>query len=116
MGLVHEAFKERGREPRFADTGFAGKQHHLAFGIICPRPASQQYFGLFFPANERGQAGRVQILMGLRIAEVYEDAITQIFRNEPTKAAHDLGEMTSRKSSGSIRVESAVEPTRSLNM
>src|SRR5262245_28573548 len=60
MRLVPEALKERGCEPRFADTGFTGKQHHLAFGIICPRPASQQYFELFFPANERGQARRVQ--------------------------------------------------------
>ena len=29
--LGSEAFKQRGRKPRFADTGLAGEQHHLAF-------------------------------------------------------------------------------------
>ena len=31
-------------------------------------------------------------LMGLRIAEINEDAVAQVFRNKPTEAAHGLGD------------------------
>ena len=60
--LGGEAFQQRGREPRFADAGLAGEQHHLAFAGLCPRPAPQQQFEFFFPPDERGQAARVQRL------------------------------------------------------
>ena len=60
--LGGEAFQQRGREPRFADTGLAGEEHHLAFAGLCPRPAPQQQFEFFFPPDEGGQAGRVQRL------------------------------------------------------
>ena len=62
MRFGGEAFQKRGREPRFADAGLAGEQHHLAFAGLCPRPAPQQQFEFFFPPDERGQAGRVQRL------------------------------------------------------
>ena len=60
--LAGEAFQQRGREPRFADAGLAGEQHHLAFARLCPGPAPQQQFEFFFPPDECGQAGRVQRL------------------------------------------------------
>jgi len=50
------------REPRFADSGLACDQDHLAFTCLCPSPASQQQFGLFLPPHEGGQATRVQRL------------------------------------------------------
>ena len=58
--LGGEAFQQRGREPRFADTGLAGKEHHLAFAGLCSRPAPQQQFEFFFSPDEGGQAARVQ--------------------------------------------------------
>ena len=42
--LAGEAFQKRGRQPRFADAGLAGKQHHLAFAGLCSRPAPKQQF------------------------------------------------------------------------
>src|ERR1700745_2094544 len=62
MRLGSEAFEQRGREARFADAGLAGEQHHLTFAGLRSRPAPQQQLGLFFPADEGGQAGRVQRL------------------------------------------------------
>ena len=58
--LGGDAFQQRRREPRFADTGLAGEQHHLAFTRLCPRPAPQQQLGFFFPPDELGQAARVE--------------------------------------------------------
>ena len=60
--LAGEAFQQRRREPRLADTGLAGEQHHLTFAGLCLRPAPQQQFEFFFPTDERGQAARVQRL------------------------------------------------------
>ena len=60
--LAGEAFQQRRREPRFADAGLAGEQHHLTFAGLCLRPAPQQQFEFFFPPDERGQAARVQRL------------------------------------------------------
>ncbi len=60
--LAGEAFQKRGREPRFADAGLAGEQHHLAFAGLCLGPAPQQQFEFFFPSDEGGQAGRVHRL------------------------------------------------------
>ena len=60
--LGSEAFQQRGREPRFSDTGLAGEQHHLAFTGLCPRPAPKQQFEFFFPPDQRGQTRRVQCL------------------------------------------------------
>ena len=57
-----EAFQQRRREPRFADAGLAGEQHHLAFAALRPGPAPQQQFEFFFPPDQRGQAARVQRL------------------------------------------------------
>ena len=57
-----EAFEQRRREPRFADAGLAGEQHHLAFAALRLRPAPQQQFEFFFPPDEGGQAARVQRL------------------------------------------------------
>ena len=55
-----EAFEKRRREPRFADTCLAGKEHHLAFTGLGSRPAPQQQVGFFVPPDEGGQSGRVQ--------------------------------------------------------
>ena len=60
--LAGEAFQQRRREPRFADAGLAGKEHHLAFAGLCLRPAPQQQFEFFFPPDEGSQAARVQRL------------------------------------------------------
>ena len=63
------------------------------------------------------------ILVRLRIAEINQHAVTHVFGDKPAEAAHGVGdstadsaEMTSRRSSGSMRAESAVEPTRSQNI
>ena len=53
--LAGEAFEKRRREPRFADAGLAGEQHHLALTRLCAGPAPQQRREFFFPPNERGQ-------------------------------------------------------------
>ena len=50
--LGGEAFEQRGREPRFADAGLAGEQHHLAFTGLCSRPAPQQQFAFLLPARQ----------------------------------------------------------------
>jgi hypothetical protein len=47
--LAGKAFQERSREPRFANAGFAGEKHHLAFAVLYSCPASQQQFG--FPSS-----------------------------------------------------------------
>ena len=60
--LASEAFQQRRRKPRFADAGLAGEQHHLAFAVLCLRPAPQQQFEFFFPTNKLGQSARVQSL------------------------------------------------------
>ena len=60
--LGGEPFEERGRQPRFADTGLAGKEHHLALTGLCSRPAPKQQFEFFFPPDEGSQTGRVQRL------------------------------------------------------
>ena len=57
-----EAFQKRRREPRLADTGLAGEQHHLAFAGLCPRPAPKKQFEFFFPPDQGGQTRRVQCL------------------------------------------------------
>ena len=61
-GFACEAFQQRRRKPRFADTGLAGEQHHLAFAALCPRPAPQQQFEFFFAPDKLRQAARVQSL------------------------------------------------------
>jgi hypothetical protein len=53
---------QRSREPRFADTGLAGKEHHLTFADLCLGPAPQQHIKLFFASDEGGEAGSVQRL------------------------------------------------------
>src|SRR5215472_14520484 len=45
MRFTSKAFRKSGREPRFADASFPGKEHHLAFAVLCSRPAPQQQFG-----------------------------------------------------------------------
>ena len=60
--LGSEAFQQRGRQSRLADTRLAGEQHHLAFAGLCLRPAPQQQFEFFFPPDKLGQAARVQSL------------------------------------------------------
>src|SRR6516164_3037731 len=60
--------------------------------------------------------------MGLGVAEVDKHAVAQILRHETAETAHSfsdafvIAEMSSRRSSGSIRAASAVEPTRSENI
>jgi len=62
------------------------------------------------------------IFMGLRIPEIHEDPIAHILRYKTADALHRfcdarlIADMTSRKSSGSMRADSAVEPTRSENI
>ena len=58
--LGGEVFKQRGREPRFPDTRFAGNEHDLAFARFCPGPAPKKQFEFFFPPDERAQTSRVQ--------------------------------------------------------
>ena len=60
--LAGEVFQQRGREPRFADAGLAGEQHHLAFAGLGPRPAPQQQFEFFFSTDQLRQAARVERL------------------------------------------------------
>ena len=57
------------------------------------------------------------------LAEIHQNTVAHILRHEATEAAHGLSNallintrMTSRRSSGSIRADSAVEPTRSENI
>ena len=60
--------------------------------------------------------------MGLRIAEINEHTIAHVLRYETAEATHGLGDAflvgrnDSRRSSGSMRAESAVEPTKSENI
>ena len=63
------------------------------------------------------------VLMRLRIAEIDEHAVAHVFRHEPAEAGDGLGDTfvisadhELRRSSGSSRVESALEPTRSVNI
>jgi hypothetical protein len=38
------AFEQRGNQPRFANTCFAGEENDRAFATLCSRPAPQQQF------------------------------------------------------------------------
>src|SRR5262249_1534957 len=57
-----EVFPKRDREPRFADAGLAGYEHHLALAGLCFRPATQQQFDFLFPPDEGSKAAPVQRL------------------------------------------------------
>ena len=60
--------------------------------------------------------------MGLGIAGIDEHSVAHVFRDEPAKALHSLGDapLVGRndlpKIFGSMRADSAVEPTRSQNI
>jgi hypothetical protein len=60
--------------------------------------------------------------LGLGIPEVDQNTIAHVLRNEPAEALHALGNTlligrdNPRRSSGSMRAERAVEPTRSENI
>jgi hypothetical protein len=63
------------------------------------------------------------VLMGLGIPEVDQDPVAHELRYEAAEATHGLGDAlligrneTSRRSSGSMRAENAVEPTKSENI
>ena len=57
-----EAFQQRRREPRLADTCLAGEQHHLAFAGLRLRPAPQQQFKFLLATDKLGQSACVQSL------------------------------------------------------
>jgi hypothetical protein len=58
--LEHPGFEQRSREPRFADPGLAGEEHHLTTASLSSRPAAREQFEFFLPPDEGGEAGRVQ--------------------------------------------------------
>ena len=69
--LGSEAFQQRRRKPRFADTRFAGEQHDLAFAGLCLRPAPQQQFEFFFPPDKLSQRrSRAEPRSGFRLKMV----------------------------------------------
>src|SRR3954467_3745566 len=52
--------QNRGRHPGFSDACLAGEQHDLAFTRLCPEPAAEKQFDLFFPPDKGCEAGRMQ--------------------------------------------------------
>jgi hypothetical protein len=62
------------------------------------------------------------VLVRLRVTKVDQDPVAHVFRHEAAEAAHGrcnhvwYAEMTSRGSSGSMRADRAVEPTKSENI
>ena len=60
--LANQAFQQGSRKSRFADTGLAREQHHLAVAGRGPGPALEQQFGFFFPPHDGSQAGPVERL------------------------------------------------------
>ena len=62
------------------------------------------------------------VLMGLGVTEIHQDTVAHVLRNEPAEALHGLrnalliGRNDLAESSGSMRAESAVEPTKSENI
>ena len=57
-----QSLDERGGEPRLADPGLAGKEDHLSFSLLRPRPAPQQQVAFFASPDERRQRRSVQRL------------------------------------------------------
>jgi hypothetical protein len=56
MWLFRYRLLERDREPRFADAGFAGDQHHAAFAALHLVPAAQQDVEFLLTSDKRRPA------------------------------------------------------------
>ena len=100
MRFRGDTFKQRCREPGFADTGFSREQHHLSLAVLGSGPAPQQEFKFFFPTNERGEAARMQCL---------EAALDRSW-SQRSRGAHrpyDAFEVLSPRSSSSNRLPSS---------
>jgi hypothetical protein len=54
------AFQQRCRKSRLANTSLTGEQDYLALAGLCFGPTSQQQVEFFFPADEVGQAAGVE--------------------------------------------------------
>ena len=52
MRLSGNALHQRRGQPRFADPGLAGKQHHLALAAFRPAPPPQQQLDLLLAADQ----------------------------------------------------------------
>ena len=49
-----KTFQQCRRQSRFPYASLTGEQDHLAFASLCLRPAPQQQFEFFLPADQRG--------------------------------------------------------------
>ena len=54
MRLGSETLKQRSRQSRLSNTGFAAEQHYLPFTVQDFLPAPQQQIEFFLPTNEVG--------------------------------------------------------------
>ncbi len=60
--LVGELLAQRLDEPRLADPGLAGEQHHLALAVRGAPPAREQQMQLFLATDERDEVSAAQRL------------------------------------------------------
>jgi hypothetical protein len=60
--LVGDAFQQRHRDPRLADTGLARQQHRLTDAALGAAPLPEDQVDLVLPADERRQRGGMQRL------------------------------------------------------
>ena len=76
----------------------------------------------WYQLQPRAHGALSVVLVGLGIPKVDQDTIAHVLRNEPAEVLHSLrdallvAEITSRRSSGSMRADRAVEPTKSENI
>jgi hypothetical protein len=57
MRLVADAFGKRRREPRLADAGLAGDQHHPPVAALRSLPPAQKHFDFLVAPDQRRRPG-----------------------------------------------------------
>ena len=62
VALSGKLLAQRLDDPRLADPGLAGKQHHLAFAVGRAPPAREQQMQLFLAPDQRDQVSAAQRL------------------------------------------------------
>jgi hypothetical protein len=98
------------------------RPHRTGNAILFPLPLGRRERQKLISDRGRRCGGPAIPLMGLRKAEVDEHSVAHAFGQKATKTLHCLGSAllvfatTSRRPSGSMRAENAVEPTRSENI
>ena len=84
MRLALDVFGKRGREPRLADPGLAGDQHHPPFAGLCLLPAADKQLNFLLTPDER-RLPRAQCLEPAQQAALANDSPRGLSLVKPSK-------------------------------